>query len=673
MVAAKLVALVAFGTQVVSGYDKDGCTSIVVSSGATVDGSAMASHSDDCSDCDWRMAYVPARDHAPGSRRHIHDGSWGQYPRLVDPERSSIYTPGAGINETLVVGSIPQVPHTYALWESSYALMNEHGLGMGESTCAAFLVNKGPKDGGSELLAIRSLMMLGLERCVTARCAIQTMGDLAAQYGFYGEDPGMGGAGEAVTIVDRSGEAWVFHVTGGVAAKTSEQADRWAGQRGALWAAQRVPDGHIAVVANVFIIKEIDTSDSKNFMVHPGLFDMAREAGLWDGREPFNFQKHMMPEQTTFEDPPNFPPIPMYGTLRTWGVFRHAAPSANISISQYIGHFPFSIQVDRLVDHKEVFRWFRESFYEGTEFDMTQGALAGPFQSPNRVEGGHGMAVVKGQFARAISIHRTSYTQVVQSGTSQPMVWFAPDKASTSVFVPFFASALKQGGDGKHDEAMYGQGSMKSFSFTDGMPPAWWAFDFVANWMDLCYRNMSLTYVYPAVRELQATVDVMVQDAVKSADKARGEEAAAVLAEAQTKIQREVVKSWWELAGKLVVRYNDMSFNFPEHAPTITSSVGLPPFWLEMIGFDNEAYYPKWIQPASAPPTLLPAEERAGLVSTAELERTGVVEISVSTLMAALVAAVATAVSAGVVGYRVGIRGQRVSQNDDSAYARLVQ
>jgi dipeptidase len=32
---------------------------------------------------------------------------------------------------------------------------------------------------------------------------------------------------------------------------------------------------------------------------------------------------------------------------------------------------------------------------------------------------------------------------------------------------------------------------------------AWWAFDFVANWMTINFRNMSLSYVYPAVAEWQ--------------------------------------------------------------------------------------------------------------------------------------------------------------------------
>ena len=134
----------------------------------------------------------------------------------------------------------------------------------------------GISQGGTALFSIGNLMAIALERCKTARCAylgrmnhakmkalwwaqlriwrslcflflifpadsfqdkvivgpcspasmklfsqkthlgrIQTMGDLGAKYGFFGEDPGMGGAGEAVTLVDKTGEAWVFHICGG--------------------------------------------------------------------------------------------------------------------------------------------------------------------------------------------------------------------------------------------------------------------------------------------------------------------------------------------------------------------------------------------------------------------------------------------------------------------------
>jgi len=66
-------------------------------------------------------------------------------------------------------------------------------------------------DGGEALFWSSELMRVALERCKTARCAIQTMGDLGVKYGFYGEDPGVGGAGESLAVTDRQ-ETWVFHI-----------------------------------------------------------------------------------------------------------------------------------------------------------------------------------------------------------------------------------------------------------------------------------------------------------------------------------------------------------------------------------------------------------------------------------------------------------------------------
>lgn len=50
-------------------------------------------------------------------------------------------------------------------------------------------------------------------------------------------------AGEALTVSDPD-EAWIFHV---LSDETTTSA---------IWAAQRVPDDHVSVVANQFIIKE---------------------------------------------------------------------------------------------------------------------------------------------------------------------------------------------------------------------------------------------------------------------------------------------------------------------------------------------------------------------------------------------------------------------------------
>lgn len=51
-------------------------------------------------------------------------------------------------------------------------------------------------------------------------------------------------AGEALTVTD-SNEAWVFHI---LSDDTTTSA---------VWAAQRVPDDHVTVVANQFIINEV--------------------------------------------------------------------------------------------------------------------------------------------------------------------------------------------------------------------------------------------------------------------------------------------------------------------------------------------------------------------------------------------------------------------------------
>lgn len=665
-------------------HDYDGCTSIVVGKGATLDGSALTSHANDCSTCDWRVVYVPAKDHPPGSRRVLLDSLWDQYPRVVDPERSAQYQADEGIKESVVLGSIPQVPHTYASWEGSYGLMNEHGLGLGESTCSALLVGNGTKDGGTAIFSIGNLMAIALERCKTARCAIQLMGDLASQYGFYGEDPGIGGAGEAVTLVDRSGEAWVFHITGGL---PEYKGAKWEGQRGSVWAAQRVPDNHVAVIANSLIIRVIDPDDKENFMMHPGIFDLTHEAGLWSGEGPFDFQVVLQPDLATFSYFPGSAPIPMYSTLRMWGVYRKSSPSHKFAASTDLAQFPFSVPVEKKVSLVEVMDWFRDH-YEGTEFDMTVGALAGPWGSPNRPEGGIGQMEVPGQFARAISIPRTSYTVLMQSGdVPESTVWYAPDASSSSVFVPFFSSALREGGGGSFAVESYGTGSMKSFSFTGGTAPAWWAFDFVANWMDLSYHNMSLTYVYPKVESLQREVVEQASKAVEAAAKAPSESARAkALATAHTDLQRRVSREWWDFAGMLVVRYNDKFFNWGENLPQGIATIGYPSFWLQQLGYDQESYRPTWLQRSETPPAALPEEVRqacklgaAPAATTAAPHLTpapaapgsspSVLTSGAMLSWACFVSAVMGLFAGNVVGYR---RGQRdASADHDDKYRHM--
>jgi dipeptidase len=120
-------------------------------------------------------------------------------------------------------------------------------------------------------------MQIGLERARTAREAIQIMGDLAVTYGFYGEtyDAGsydntflMGEAGEGLSVIDPL-EAWIFHILPDDSGQS------------AVWVAQRVPDNHVSIIANTFVIRDV-IPNSEDFMYSSNLWEVAKRNGFWD-------------------------------------------------------------------------------------------------------------------------------------------------------------------------------------------------------------------------------------------------------------------------------------------------------------------------------------------------------------------------------------------------------
>jgi len=657
----------------------DSCTSIAVSRGASADGeTSMVSHSNDCADCDFRVAYVPARRHPPGTMRAIVEGSGARqasaFPRYVDAGISEQYAPTAaypaGAVVKPVIGHIPEVESTYARWDGTYGFINEKGLAIGESTCSGYLVAFGPRDGGNALLVIRDLIALALERCATARCGIQTMGELAEKHGFYGEDPGQGGAGEAATLTDpTTGEAWVFHV----------MADN-ATNAGAVWAAQRVPEGHVAVVANNFIIKEIDFEDAEgtNYMWSANILDVARKAGVYDGSEPFNWQRHMAPDIRTFSYFPGSPPIPMYTALRMWVVQTTIQPSMRElenfrdgEVTSNVGLLPFSVKAEVPVT-KEMVMGLHRNHYENTRYDMRRGILAAPFGNPNRLEGGLGIKKIEGEFARAISIQRTTYAQVGVArkadshGFDASVMWLAIDAPATSVYVPFYRGTLEGSHRGHFAVAEYGTGNRYEFDMRSPPTAAWWAFDLVNNYMDRHYQNMSEEVVYPAMRTLQASVlreadrlelDASAEFAVAPAKEA-ADAASKMLGEGQTALQRHVTSTWWALAGNLIVTYNDGYFNWPSSAPSEVASLGYPADFLEMIGYDHSFILPQYPFRKKSHPGCAAEAELATVADYAPWAANSVVW-GVSTTVCLLV------------GYAVGRRHSRAAAQEAAPYMPL--
>lgn len=571
-------------------YDtfRDQCTSIVVgrkarnSTGKVGHVGPMTSHSNDCADCEIRVAYVSAKNHTANSMRPVNDDVPHLYPRRVDYGRSKIYEPGPGEGLKPYLGRIPEASSTNALWESSYPLINEHGLAFGESTTEAKVILANAQIGhpdprwngtrnGTALFTISQLMQVALERCSSARCAIETISSLSETYGFAGEEFG---TSETVTIIDKE-EAWVFEITGGGPFEG-------VGDLGSLWVAQRLPEDHVAVVANYMIIRRVDPDDSDNFMVSTHLFERLKQLGLYDGPvAEFDWQRVMGGTLRNLQ---------MYDLLRRWRVYSRIAPSLGLKPTKIVSEMPFSVKPDFAFSELDLMDLFRDH-YEGTEFDMTKGVFAGPHGNPNYEVSSRDMLHVQGQIPRSISLMRTAYTSVVVSD-EYPKVWFGVDSPATSVFVPFWAHA-----NGSYSHR-YATGKQNQFDRESAL----WAFNFVANYMGLNYRNMSLEYVYPLRDELQKIVMKTVQDTemtvfenkvispLKSHDNDDDDEH--VLADVQTKLQELVVSKWWELADLLVMRYNDGYYNFPEWAPRSVKLIDFPIEYLREIGFNDDFIKP---------------------------------------------------------------------------------
>lgn len=348
-----------------------------------------------------------------------------------------------------VLGYIPQVAHTYALIEGNYGIMNEHQVSIGESTCAAKLFaaplghSSKPSDPtyplGKALLEMSELTQLGLERGKTAREAIEVMGALAEKYGFYGADwsieEGTGGAmgegGEAVTVVDPT-EAWVFHILPDPTGAS------------AIWCAQRVPDGHVAAVANMFVIRDV-VEGSPDFLYSGNMHDVAENMGWWkrsDGA-PLNFVHAFSPQRYH----------PSYAHRRVWRVFTKFAPNIDIPpvANAYADEYPFSVAVEpghkiSVADMMDIQR----DHYEGTPVSLIEGMAAGPFGDPNRydaapVDGMTQHEVIQGEFPRAISLFRTSYSVVANPRANKDdalsLVWLAQYAPDIAAYTPMYVGA----------------------------------------------------------------------------------------------------------------------------------------------------------------------------------------------------------------------------------------
>ncbi len=374
------------------------CTTYGVGKNATTDGSTMVSHTCDSTGDDFRMWIIPQMEGgADVTRDIVIDGNtWGDWS-----EFPAVKNYGAG----MVVGSMPQPENTYQYLHTNYSIMNENGVAMGESTCS---IDRSTDYGMKvyELLIKSSTGIIdcyqaqhiAMERATTAREAVQIMGDLVEEYGWYGY-------AENMNICDGN-EVWIAEFYG---------LD--------LWCAVRIPDDAFFVCANRARINEIDFDDTENYMYSPNLKQFAIDNGLWseESGEPFQPAKIYAPNQKP------------YSYRREWRALSLVAPSLNLD--PWAIDYPLWVIPEKKLSVEDL-RQMNSDYYQGTEFDVSRTAVAGPYGNPINDDL---------NFERPINMYRATYHFIANINSKypkevRPLVYIGWGAADSSYMVPLFAS-----------------------------------------------------------------------------------------------------------------------------------------------------------------------------------------------------------------------------------------
>ncbi len=294
----------------------ESCTSITVGKGASTDGSVMTAHTCDSNYRTW-VEITKRKKFKPGETEPIF---WGTLHTEVPWDTRNL----------IEKGHIPAVSETYAYLNTAYPCLNEKQLAIGETTITGkdILVNE------NGLFLIEELERVALQRCSTARDAIKTIGKLAESYGY-------GDSGECLTIADKK-EVWQLEIFGG-----------GSGKPGAIWVAQRIPDDHVGISANIPRISLVDFNDPNNFMFSSDIKERTKRLGLWDGKEEFRFWKI------------NNGSKPF--SYREFFVFNTLAPSLALKFDS--NELPFSVKPEKKVSPRDIIALYRQT-YEGTDLDQ---------------------------------------------------------------------------------------------------------------------------------------------------------------------------------------------------------------------------------------------------------------------------------------------------------------
>jgi dipeptidase len=497
----------------------DECTIVTVGRNASFDGSVMTSHTCDSHRTRAWFDIAPAKEHEKGSMAAI--------VKRVDCDTLAMQA-----YKYDLVGEMPQVEYTHGFINTAYPCMNDRQLAVGESTFGGRHTLRSEEG----MIDCQQLVQLLMERCTTAREAIRTAGELTGKYGWNDE-------GECLSITDPK-EAWHFEIVG-----------PGAGNVGSVWAAQRVPDGHVCTAANASRIREVDLSDPDYFMASDNLTKVARDSLWWD------------PSQGPFEFCYAYDPAgrgSFAARRREWRVFDLVAPS--LKLHPNAENHPFSVRPDTLVTLEKMVTIFQD-YYEGTDYNFIKNItwvnddgeyeispLANPFMPYDMnkifdINGGWGWL---GE--RTIARWYTMYATITVSRDWLPnevggLVWMAMDNVATSVYVPIYCSVADVA------EPYKTPGRVQGYNHDC----AWWAFNRLGTltaqrWGDM--RHDVAAVWGPMQKELFDNQDAVEKEALRLL-KEDPEKAREYLTEYGVEWGEKVTERAWRLGDELWTKYDE--------------------------------------------------------------------------------------------------------------------
>jgi dipeptidase len=492
----------------------EACTNLIITKGASKDGSVLVSYSADSHQLYGELYFVKGSKHNPGEMLRIYEWDSGKY-----------------------LGDIPQATETY----TQVGNMNEHQVIITETTFGGL-----PLEDSTAKMDYGSLIYVTLQRAKSAREAIKIMTDFVREYGYYS-------AGESFSIADKD-EAWILEMIGkGVKMVNGKNVNK-----GAVWVAVRIPDGYISAHANHARITTFPLNDPENCLYAPDVIDFAREMGYYKGSN----------KDFSFSD--TYAPLD-FGSMRgcearVWAAF-------NILGGGMIGDKPYTFYEDYAMGYNKSNRLplyikpkekvsvkmvadVMRDHYEGTVLDMTKDVGAGGNALPYRWRP---MTFTVDSLSytneRAIATQQTGFWMVGQARSWLPdeiggILWFGVDDASTSTLTPIYVGIQRV-----PECFRVGNGDMMTYSPTS----AFWLFNRVSNFAYLRYN-----IVAPEVRSVIERRENLLLKRISVIDaaamtfyKRSQEEAREFVTDYSVNTAQDMFNTWSELEKYLLVKYID--------------------------------------------------------------------------------------------------------------------